>query len=218
MTLLSIRHTHVRHSLPFGTWLLGLAIAGPSPLGAQSTPTPWHFVQEASGWFGSTWLEGPRAPTVKSTAGGAIGIGMQRQVREDVEAGVMVRAALQPISLDEAGATWRAGTLREVDALGMVSMTSARRGRTRLHLDGLAGIAVLNGLGNVLPFRDAGTISPLGEVGLAVSRAPHEAERRPRRLVGFARVGMVRLSTTPGFSLITPGWVNRFVIGVRTSR
>lgn len=187
-------------------------------LGAQSAPAPWQFMQEASGWFGSTWLEGARVPTVKSTAGGAVGIGMQRHVRDDLDAGVLVRAALQPVSLDEAGATWQQGTLREVNVLGMLSMVSARRGRTTLHLEGLGGIAVLSGLGNVLPFRDAGSISPLGEVGLAVSRTPVDDLQRRRQFVGFARVGMLRLGTTPANAIITPGWVNRLVIGVRSSR
>lgn len=203
----------------FGAWLLGLGALCPTPVAAQDlNPAPWRLMQEAAGWFGSTWLEGPRAPTVRSTAGGSVGVGMQRLVRDDLDVGVMLRAALQPISLDEAGGTWRQGTLREVNALALVSMTSARRGRTRLHLEGLGGIAVLNGLGNVLPFRDASNVSPVGEVGLAVSRDPDESARRPRQLVGFARIGMVRMGTTPGFSLITPGWVNRLAIGVRTSR
>ncbi|MFN9116832.1 MAG: hypothetical protein ACK5XT_02270 [Gemmatimonas sp.] len=218
MTRVRRRSMWARHAMAFGVWLVGLGGLRPSPLAAQRASTPWRFMQEGSGWFGSTWLEGPRAPTVRSTAGGALGIGMRRAVREDTDAGVMLRAALQPISLHEAGATWREGTLREVDALGMLSMTSARRGRTRLHLEGLAGIAVLNGLGNLLPFRDAGTISPVGEVGLAVSRIPEESTRRQRELIGFARVGMVRLGTTPGYALITPGWVNRIIIGVRSGR
>lgn len=219
------------HALLVG---LGLATAGATAItatprvaqaqtsAADEAPVRWSGVQEVAGWFASTWLSGSRAPTVSSKAGGALAIGLQRPFRHDATIGVLLRAAEQPLTLSEAGASWSGGSVREVDMVGSWSSLARPMGRYALHLDALGGVAVLAGAAEILPFRDAGLVAPTGEIGVHVARRP--ADEMPegvpprRQMALFARVGGLRLGTTAANAIASSGWVTRFSIGLRSTR
>lgn len=189
-----------------------------SPLRAQDV-SAWRTVQEVGGIVAGRWMEGPRIPTVSSNGGLLLALGMQRAFRPDAYGGAMLRLALQPVTMNEAGASWDVGTVREASIVGTLSVLSASRGNWHVHAEANGGAAVLNGASNVLPFLDAESLSPLGEVGLSVRRGSSGVnDDGQRRITGFARYGALRLSTTATNSIATSGWVRRITIGLRMSQ
>jgi len=198
--------------------LIALLALGVRPVRGQEVRA-WRSVQEIGGIVAGRWMEGARIPTVSSNAGILLALGVQQAFRPDAYRGVMLRLAIQPLSMSEAGASWDAGTLREANVVGTLSMLSASRGNWRLRLEANGGAAILNGASNVLPFLDAGSVSPLGEAGLSVHRgSPGLTDTGERQISGFARYGALRLSANDGNAISTAGWVRRVTIGLRMSQ
>lgn len=196
------------------TGMAALVGAITTPLHAQDTPAPWRPMQEVAAWMAGTWLSGARIPTVSSPIGGAVGIGIERGWRPDATAGFMLRGAVQPLTLREAGDSWRGGILREANVLGMLRTEALHVGRWNVDVDALGGLAILTGAAEILPFRDAGLVQPTGEFGLSARRRAM-AGPDSRHVALFTRVGVVRLGATAANSLTTSGWVRRVAVGLR---
>lgn len=204
-------------------WIVATAAAPlmPHTLTAQGglrEPVVWRFVGEAGGTVGGTWLEGPRAPTVSSGTGFLFGIGLQRGWTEFVAAGATLRAGIQPLELKENGDTWSGGTLTEANFVGTLSLQSRQRREYRLSLDLSGGAAVLSGANDILPFHDAASLAPLGEVGVALRRGATNADASRRDLAVFARYSALKLKSEYVNAVATSGWVGRVVAGVRITR
>lgn len=204
-------------------WIVVAAAASvmPHTLTAQGVlrdPVVWRFAGEAGGSVGGTWLEGPRAPTVASRTGFLFGVGLQRGWSEFVAAGAALRAGIQPLELRENGDTWSGGTLTEANFVGSVSLQSRQRRMYRVSLDLGAGAAVLSGANDILPFRDAASLAPLGEVGVALRRGATNADASRRDLALFARYSALKVNSEYVNAVASSGWVGRVIAGVRITR
>lgn len=218
-----IPRTLCRSSASAVGWIVVAAAASvlPHTLDAQSDlsgPVVWRFVGEAGGSVGGTWLEGPRAPTVSSRTGFLFGIGLQRGWTEFVAAGAAIRAGIQPVELRENGDTWSGGTLTEANFVGLLSLQSRQRRTYRVSLDLGGGAAVLSGANDILPFHDAASLAPLGEVGVALRRGATNADASRRDLAVFARYSALKVKSEYVNAVATSGWVGRIVAGVRITR
>jgi hypothetical protein len=184
---------------------------------AQGTPDaePWRFVQVGMAPVGSTFFEGPRIATVSSSVGAGLGIGLQRRVRPRLETGVILRALLSPIKATEAGESWSLGSMREVGAVGTVSVDSYTGQRLALRFEGAAGISVLSGVDGALPFSELAVISPSVEAGVALGLPPRAGRREWWLTARANTLRMGRASANAGF---TEGWGRRLLVGVRTVR
>lgn len=210
------------------TWLALTVIATPGRVVAQSAtidrllqerePVRWQVLYEGTATVGTRWFDGPRAPRVSSTAGGGVGIGLQRAIGPEVRGGVMLRALLQPVTLTEAGDSWTAGTLREVDVLALIDRVAGQRGSWQLLLSAAAGAAVVGGTPDVLPFAELGLLQPMGETGVILRRHQQDGSAPKRHLELLARVGVMRLAATGTRPLMTSGWSNRFTLGLRVTK
>lgn len=187
---------------------------------AQASPeTPvWSAVQEAAGVIGSRWLDGARTPRVSSAVGGMIGLGVMKPVSPTVRTGVMLRAGVHPLDVQEQGTQWDGGTLREIDLLATVSVDAFTRRRMEFQWDALGGAAVFGGASGIPPFREIGLLSPMGEIGLRATRQSRDGQFVPRRTFVYARVGAVRLNASTVQAIVSSGWVPRVVLGVRSAR
>ncbi len=168
--------------------------------------------------IGGTWLSGPRAPTVGGDAGVMLGLGAQRGVSPDASAGVVMRLGTQGLTLTEQGSSWSGGTLTEANIVGVLSLASRRRTRTRVSLDLGGGMALVSGARDIQPFLDAGGLAPLGEIGLSVRRGGAEVDASRRDLAVFARYSALRLGAAVVNAETTSGWVRRLSLGLRVTR
>ncbi len=185
---------------------------------AQAVPERWRVTGEVGGIVGGTWLSGPRVPTVSTDPGAALGIGVQRGITPDATAGFAVRISSQAVSLREVGSSWSRGTLTEGDVVGQLSFASRRRTRLRLALDLGGGFALLSGARDLLPFLDASSIAPLGDIGLSLHRGQSEVDASRRDLALYVRYTSLRLDASLQNAVTTSGWVGRISTGLRVTR
>ncbi len=198
-----------------------LASFAPRSLRAQAAvrePVVWRFVGEAAASVGGTWLEGSRAPTVRSKPGFLFGVGLQRGWTEFVAAGATLRGGIQPLEIRENGDSWSGGTLTEANFVATLSLQSRQRRTNRVSLDLSGGAAVLSGANDILPFHDAASLAPLAEVGIAIRRGATNADASRRDLALFVRYSTLKVQSEYVNAVTTTGWVGRIVAGLRVSR
>lgn len=206
-------------SFPAGC--LALLTALLIPLGAPSAQTTDTRVRphvELGAAPGGTWLDGPNAPTVSTGIGLLGGLGVSRGFSPVVDGGLVVRAVSSSVQLEEAGTTWEASRALEVSLLASTSLHSRRPSALRVSLDVLAGVTHLAGPRDVVPFRDASSFSPVGEVGVSVRRRSAETQRARGDLALFVRYNMTRVGINARDATGTAGTVSRIVAGVRLTR
>ncbi len=190
----------------------------PTRVVAQATARQWQVTGELGGVMGGTWLNGLTAPTVTTAPGVVLGIEVQRNVSSHASAGVSVRVGAQPLSLTELNTKWSGGTLTEGNALGIVSLFAKSEKHLKMSLDLGLGIATLAGARNILPFRDASSLSPLGELGVSLHRDTAGLKSAQREQGLFVRYSIIRLDASAVEATATTGWIGRLTAGVRLAK
>lgn len=191
---------------------LALSIGGGATLPAQPV---WGVYGEVGGVLGGTWSKTEGAPTVTTGPGALLSLGAQR-VSERFSLGAAVRLAAQPVSMSELGDSWSGGTLRDIHVVATTAWPLAQRGAGGLDAEAAVGLAGRLGSVRGEPFASSPSLSPLGELGLAV--------RRGEAMALFARIGILHLnptgtsSSTPGAAAANSGWVRRLTVGLRVFR
>lgn len=180
---------------------------------------PWVYTAETAGVFGGGWLTGDDAPDVTGGIGGVLALGVFRNTSHRTALGVVVRGAMQSLSIQELDQTWSGGTLVEGQLLGSLSLQLPTRGSMRPQLDAGAGLTLLSGTRTVFPFSSAGRIAPMADIGMALGRGQVDGS-----YLVFARYGVVRMdpAKAPGDRTevldATAGYVGRVTIGLRVVR
>ncbi len=205
---------------PLAIALLAAALLAASPrrVVAQVAARQWHVTGELAGVIGGTWLNGSTAPTVTTAPGVVLGIDVHRNVSSRASAGASVRIGAQPLSLTERETKWSGGTLTEGNALGVVSLFATGEKNLNISLDFGFGIALLSGARSILPFRDASSLSPLGELGVSLHRNTTGLKSARYEQGLFVRYSMLRLDASAAEATATTGWVSRLTAGVRISK
>jgi hypothetical protein len=199
------------------TTTCSLALAAfAAPLLAQrsAAAVPWRFSAEAGAAGGGVWLEGPNVPRVSTGIGFTFAAGARRALNDAAEGAAVLRVSMQPLDLDENGAQWNGGTLTQYDLMAILAVRAPSPASLRATLEGGIGAAVLTGASAIVPFRDAGSVAPMGEVGVAVMLGSASATRNVSLV---ARYGVVRANAAADEGA-TGGWVARVSAGARITR
>ena len=167
--------------------------------------------------LGSDWLVGSSNPTVRTSSGVFFGLNEQRRLVSGAAFGLAARFGAQALSLSENDVRWSGGTLTEFDFLGAAA-TPIGSTSSPLALEIAGGFAVLSGARDIAPFRDAGRVAPLAEVGIALRHAGNSARSQRRAPVLVLRYGVVRLDASAVHASTTSGWVRRVSAGLRIAR
>lgn len=185
--------------------------------GAQAVFAPsWTVSAEASGEGGSTWLDGSRAPRVKSKIGFLFGVSALRDLSSTVAAGAALRASVHRLELEENGTTWSGGTLAEYDLVAQLALRIPALQRVDAALVIGGGGAVLSSANDVFPFARASSVAPVLDVAATARLGGGAASRRPLSVV--VRYGIVRMAIDDAGVQATSGWVPRITAGLRVSR
>lgn len=161
------------------------------------------------------WLDGPDVPRVSTGLGFTFAADARRALTDATGAAAVLRVSVQPLDLQENGVQWKGGTLTQYDLMAIVAVRAPSPGSVRATLEGGIGAAVLTGAKDVVPFRDAAALAPIGEIGVAVMLGSASAATRNVSLV--ARYGVVRASPAVDEGA-TAGWVGRVSAGARITR
>lgn len=219
--------------LSFG-WPAGGAAAQevrPSPVPAATAPSdsvvPWEVHVEIGIAASGTWADGGSGPTVRSGGGAQFGVQIVREVpsasarnpRRRLFAGGAARISAKSVSLREAGDAWDGGTISQGDLVAVLSWRPSHTSGTRFGADAGIGLAYLSASDDIAPFRDAPSVAPLGEIGVALMRATNTLEGRPYAI--FVRVSALRLAPADVADAPEPataGFVTQLVLGLRVGR
>ena len=183
---------------------------------AQEAPASWRVTADVGGTFGGTWLKGSTIPTVATDGGGTIGLGAVHALSPFLSVGASAHIGAQSVSIKDQGAQWSGGTLTETELMAQFAITAAEGTFLRPALEFGAGAAALSGARSVLPFRDASSIAPIGEIGISLRRANLEVGSQD--LAIFVHYGVVRLDANASTSSTTSGWIRRLSAGLRLTR
>jgi hypothetical protein len=192
-----------------------LGAARPLQGQAVAPPPPWRFSAEAGAIGGGVWLEGPRVPRVSTGVGFLFAAAARRALSDVAGVGAAFRASMQPLGLQENGVGWKGGTVTEYDLLALLTIRARSAAASRVSLEAGLGAALLTGVTDVVPFRDAPRAAPMGEAGLAVLLGNASSWRQDVSLV--ARYSVVRMSAEAADGGTT-GWVGRATVGARITR
>ncbi len=190
----------------------------PHQILAQAAARNWQLAGELGGVVGGTWMRGSNVPTVTTAPGVVLGLNGQRTVSPHASVGAAIRIGAQPLSLTEHDTKWTGGTLSEGNALGVVSLFGARDQPLTVSVDLGLGIAVLSGARSILPFRDASSVSPLGELGVSLRHSTTRSKPAGDAQAVFVRYSMLRLDASATETIATTGWVGRLTAGVRITK
>lgn len=201
---------------------LAEAQASPVAPGDSASPPTWRFSGEVGGVLGGQWLSGADAPRVSTDPGLALSVGAHWQATRRVSTGLSARGTMQPISMEEAGATWSGGTATDAQLLGTVAF--ALRSTGHIVSDGElgGGIAFLTGTREVFPFTAVSRFAPVAEAGLVLALGGvRESLRRYKPFAVVVRYAVLRIdadggtATLPSSMTTNPGWVGRTTIALR---
>ena len=145
-----------------------LLLAAPLPGQAPAPSAPWRFSAEAGATGGGVWLDGSRVPRVSTGVGFVFATAARRALSDVTGAAAVLRVSMQPLDLRENGVEWNGGTLTEYDLLGVLSIRAPATGSLRATVEAGVGAALLTGAGDIVPFRNASSVAPAGEIGLSV--------------------------------------------------